>query len=109
VKRYERRVRDPITVAPDMTVREVLALTAQHGSPGCRWSKGGKVVGIVTNRDLRFEPTSTSRCANIMTPADGWSPSEGATLEEAMTLLHKFRLERVLVVNDAFELRASSP
>ena len=67
---------------------------------------GGKVVGIVTNRDLRFETSLDQPVANIMTPKERLvTVKEGANRDEAMALLHKHRLERVLVVNDAFELR----
>ena len=67
---------------------------------------GGKVVGIVTNRDLRFETRLDQPVGNIMTPNERLvTVKEGANRDEAMALLHKHRLERVLVVNDAFELR----
>jgi IMP dehydrogenase len=107
VKRYESGVvRDPITIPPDMTVREVKALTEQHKFSGLPVIENGKVVGIVTNRDLRFEAKLDQPARNIMTPKDRLiTVRESATLEEATELLHKHRLERVLVVNGAFELR----
>ena len=107
VKRYESGVvRDPITIPPDMTVREVKALTEQHKFSGLPVIDQGKVVGIVTNRDLRFEEKLDQPVRNIMTPKDRLvTVREGATLEEATELLHKHRLERVLVVNGGFELR----
>ncbi len=107
VKRYESGVvRDPITIPPDMTVREVKALTAQHKFSGLPVIEQGKVVGIVTNRDLRFEEKLDQTVRHIMTPKDRLiTVRESATLEEATELLHKHRLERVLVVNGAFELR----
>jgi IMP dehydrogenase len=107
VKRYESGVvRDPITIPPDMTVREVKALTEQHKFSGLPVIENGKVVGIVTNRDLRFETKLDQPARNIMTPKDRLiTVRESATLEEATELLHKHRLERVLVVNGAFELR----
>jgi len=107
VKRYESGVvRDPITILPDMTVREVKALTEQHKFSGLPVIENGKVVGIVTNRDLRFEAKLDQPARNIMTPKDRLiTVRESATLEEATELLHKHRLERVLVVNGAFELR----
>jgi IMP dehydrogenase len=99
-------VRDPITIPPDMTVREVKALTEQHKFSGLPVIENGKVVGIVTNRDLRFETKLDQPARNIMTPKDRLiTVRESATLEEATELLHKHRLERVLVVNGAFELR----
>ncbi len=107
VKRYESGVlRDPITIPPSMTVREVKALTALHRISGPPVIEGSRVVGIVTNRDLRFETELDQPVRNIMTPRDRLvTVRESATLEEAQALLHKSRLERVLVVNDKFELR----
>ncbi len=107
VKRYESGVlRDPITIPPSMTVREVKALTALHRISGLPVLEGTRVVGIVTNRDLRFETELDQPVRNIMTPRDRLvTVRESATLEEAQALLHKSRLERVLVVNDKFELR----
>jgi IMP dehydrogenase len=107
VKRFESGVvRDPITVPPDMTVREVKALTAQHKFSGLPVVEGRKVVGIVTNRDLRFETRLDQPIRAIMTPRDRLvTVHEGTTRDEATALLHKHRLERVLVVNDNFELR----
>jgi IMP dehydrogenase len=107
VKRFESGVViDPVTIQPHMTVRDVLALTQQHKISGLPVVDGNKVVGIVTNRDLRFETNLDQPIHNIMTPKERLiTVSEGASREEAMALLHKHRLERVLVVNDAFELK----
>jgi len=107
VKRFESGVvKDPITVAPQMTVREVMEITRSRHISGLPVLDNGKVVGIVTNRDLRFETNLDQPVANIMTPkARLVTVKEGTTREEALNLLHKHRLERVLVVNDAFELR----
>jgi IMP dehydrogenase len=107
VKRYESGVlKDPITIPPTMTVREVLALTRTHKISGLPVVQGGKVVGIVTNRDLRFESRLDENVGNIMTPRERLiTVKEGASLEEAKELMHHHRLERVLVINDAFELR----
>ncbi|MCB5187787.1 IMP dehydrogenase [Methylobacillus caricis] len=107
VKRFEAGVvHDPVTIQPHMTVRDVLALTRQHKISGLPVVDGNKVVGIVTNRDLRFENNLDQSISNIMTPRDRLvTVREGASLEEATALLHKHRLERVLVVNDAFELK----
>ena len=106
VKRFESGVvKDPLVVTPEMTVREVLLLQRQHGISGLPVVEAKKVVGIVTNRDLRFETNLDQPVKNIMTPRDRLvTVKEGATLDEAQSLLHKHRLERVLVVNDAFEL-----
>jgi IMP dehydrogenase len=107
VKRYEAGVvRDPITIPPDMTVREVKALTESHRISGLPVVEGKRVVGIVTNRDLRFETRLDQPVRAIMTPREKLiTVREGATLEEAKALMHQHRLERVLVVNPAFELR----
>jgi IMP dehydrogenase len=108
VKRYESGVvKDPITIDPGMTVREVLNLTSRHRISGLPVvNAAGKVVGIVTNRDLRFESRLDQPIKNIMTPRDRLvTVREGASREDAMALMHKHRLERVLVVNRNFELR----
>ena len=107
VKRHELGiVIDPVTVTPDMKVRDVIALQNLHGISGLPVVEGKKLVGIVTNRDLRFEDRLDQPLRNIMTPKDRLvTMKEGATLHEAQALMHKHRLERVLIVNDAFELR----
>ena len=107
VKRYESGVvRDPITIPPSMTVREVKALTEQHKISGLPVVEGKRVVGIVTNRDLRFETRLDMPVSAIMTPRDKLvTVREGASLEEATILLHRHRLERVLVVDDEGNLR----
>ncbi|MFN9502988.1 MAG: IMP dehydrogenase [Rubrivivax sp.] len=107
VKRSESGVlRDPITVTPQMTVRQVMALSRQHGVSGFPVLEGLRVVGIVTNRDLRFETRLDVPVSQIMTPSERlvWV-REGASLDEGKALMHRHRLERVLVLNDAFELR----
>ncbi|WP_028311447.1 IMP dehydrogenase [Derxia gummosa] len=107
VKRFEAGVvRDPITIDPEITVREVLQLQQQHGISGFPVVQGGKVVGIITNRDLRFEEELNAAVSSKMTPRDRLvTVREGATLEEAKRLMNKHRLERVVVVTDSFELR----
>ncbi|SAI41493.1 inosine-5'-monophosphate dehydrogenase [Bordetella ansorpii] len=107
VKRHEFGiVIDPVTVSPDMKVRDAIALQRQHGFSGLPVVEGKKLVGIVTNRDLRFEDRLDQPLRNIMTPQERLiTMKEGATLTEAQALMHKHRLERVLIVNDAFELR----
>jgi len=107
VKRYESGVlRDPITVTPETPVREVIALSRHHGVSGFPVLQGPVVVGIVTNRDLRFETRLDLPVRDIMTPRERlvWV-GEGASLEEGKALMHRHKLERVLVVNEAFELR----
>ncbi|MEI6301463.1 MAG: IMP dehydrogenase [Betaproteobacteria bacterium] len=107
VKRFESGLlKDPMTVSPDITVRQLLALTQQHKVSGFPVVERGQVVGMVTNRDSRFETDLDAPVRAIMTPKDRLVyVKEGASPEEARALLHKHRLERVLVVNDAFELR----
>jgi IMP dehydrogenase len=107
VKRYESGVlRDPITITPDTTVREVVELSRQHGFSGFPVLQGKTVVGIVTNRDLRFESRLDAPVRDVMTPRERLVyVNEGASLEEGKALMHRHKLERVVVVNDAFELR----
>jgi IMP dehydrogenase len=107
VKRFESGVvRDPITVPPQMKVRDVIALSQQHGISGFPVVEGAQLMGIVTNRDLRFETRLDEPVRTIMTPRERLvTVKEGTALAEAKALMHGHRLERVLVVNDAFELR----
>ncbi len=107
VKRYESGLlRDPITITPMTTVREVKELSLQHGISGFPVLEGKRVVGIVTGRDLRFETRMDAPVQTIMTPRDKLiTVPEGASLSEGKALMHQHKLERVLVVNDAFELR----
>ncbi len=107
VKRYESGLlRDPVVITPTTTVREVMALSAQLGVSGFPVCDGGKVVGIVTGRDLRFETRYDQPVREIMTPRERLiTVPDGTTPEDAKALLNKYRLERLLVVNDAFELK----
>ena len=107
VKRHESGVlRDPITVTPDMSLREVVHLSRTHGFSGFPVVQGKQVVGIITNRDLRFEENLDALVAEKMTPKERLvTVKESASLVEAKRLLNKHRLERVLVINDAFELK----
>ncbi len=107
VKRFESGVvKEPITVPPNMSVREVLALTQLHRISGLPVVDGRKVVGIVTNRALRFETNLDQPVSNIMTKGERLvTVPEGTELERAKTLMHRHRLERVLVVDDRFELK----
>ncbi len=106
VKRHEFGiVIDPVTVTPSMRVRDAISLQKKHGISGLPVVEGGKVVGIVTNRDLRFEDRLDEPLRTIMTPQERLvTMPEGATLDQAQSLMHKHRLERVLIVNDKFEL-----
>jgi IMP dehydrogenase len=107
VKRFESGVvKEPITVSPAMSVREVLGITRKHRISGLPVLEGGRVVGIVTNRDLRFETNLDQPVKNIMTPREKLvTVKEGASLEEAKALMHRHRLERVLVINGDWQLR----
>jgi len=106
VKRFESGIlKDPITIPPTMTVREVLNLTRTHKFSGLPVVENGKVIGIVTNRDTRFETNLDQPVSAIMTPHSRLvTVREGASLDEGRALMHKHRLERVLVLNDAGEL-----
>lgn len=107
VKRHEAgMVADPITIGPDMIVADVLRLTREHHISGLPVVLEGKVLGMVTNRDLRFEERLDAKISEIMTSAERLvTIKEGGTLEEAKNLMHKHRLERVLVVDDDFNLK----
>ncbi len=108
VKKFEAGViRDPITVGPETSIRDVLALTRAHNISGVPVvDENGQLVGIVTNRDLRFESVLTDPVRHIMTKKDRLiTVKEGAASDEVQQLLHKNRIEKVLVVNDEFNLR----
>jgi IMP dehydrogenase len=107
VKRFEAGVlRDPITIPPTMKIREVLALSQQHGISGFPVVEGNQVVGIITNRDLRFEEDLEAEARAKMTPREKLvTVTEDADTAEAKRLMNKHRLERVVVINDNFELR----
>jgi IMP dehydrogenase len=107
VKRFESGVlRDPMTIAPEMKVRQVIALQRKHRISGFPVVSAGKVVGIVTNRDLRFEKKLDQPVRNIMTPQRKLvTVSERASRADALALLHKHRLERVLVVDKQWHLK----
>jgi len=107
VKRFEAGVlRDPITVPPTMKIRDVLALAQQHGISGFPVVEGKTVVGIITNRDLRFEEDLDAEASAKMTPREKLVyVKDDADTVEAKRLMNKHRLERVLVVDDNFELR----
>ena len=107
VKKYESGViKDPVQVSPDKTIREVMALREHYQISGVPVVEGEELVGLVTSRDLRFEPNQDQPVSAVMTPKEKLvTVNEGASKEEVLSLLHKHRIERVLVVNDNFQLR----
>lgn len=107
VKKFESGVvKDPITVTPDTSVRELLDITRANNISGLPVVDGRDLVGIVTGRDIRFESRLDTRVAEIMTPKEKLvTVKEGADVETVKNLLHRHRIEKVLVVNDEFELK----
>jgi len=107
VKRFESGVvNDPITINPNMSVDEVIQITRKHKISGLPVIDNNKVVGIVTNRDLRFEDNLSQPIKNVMTPRERLvTVSEGASKDEVMRLLHQHRLERLLVIDANDHLR----
>ncbi|MCC5826382.1 IMP dehydrogenase [Alkalimonas sp.] len=108
VKKYESGVvSDPVTVSPDMTVREVQALAQQHGFSGFPVVDAShNLVGIVTGRDMSFEASAGTKVSELMTPKEQLvTVNEQSSREEAFKLMHKHRIEKVLVVDDAFKLK----
>jgi len=107
VKKYESGViSEPITVSPDTTIREVVALTQNNKISGVPVVDGEDLVGIITSRDRRFETELDKPVSSIMTPKDKLvTVKEGAERDEVLSLLHKHRIEKVLVINDSFQLR----
>jgi IMP dehydrogenase len=107
VKKFESGViKDPITVGPEVSIRDVLELTRTHRISGVPVVRDGRLVGIVTSRDLRFETRYDNPVTEVMTPEERLvTVREGASKEEVKSLLHKHRIEKVLVVDDHFQLR----
>jgi len=107
VKKYESGViSEPITVSPNTTIREVLELTQSNKISGLPVVDGEDLVGIITSRDRRFETALDKPVSSVMTPKEKLvTVKEGAEREEVLSLLHKHRIEKVLVVNDDFKLR----
>ena len=107
VKKFESGViTDPITVSPDKTIREVIQVTRANSISGVPVVKGGETVGIVTHRDLRFETQLDAPVSSVMTPQERLvTVREGADKDEVLLLLHKHRIEKVLVVGENFELK----
>ncbi|PCJ45501.1 MAG: IMP dehydrogenase [Moraxellaceae bacterium] len=106
VKKFESGVvRDPVTITPTATIRELIELTQAHKISGVPVVENDLLVGIVTGRDLRFEDRFDAMVSSIMTPKDRLvTAKEGSTLEEVKVLLHKYRIEKVLLVDDGFHL-----
>ena len=107
VKKYETGViREPITVSPETSIFEVMELTKAHNISGVPVTDGTDLVGIVTGRDLRFATRLSDPVSSIMTPKEKLvTVKEGAARHEVLDLLHTHRIEKVLVVNDTFELK----
>ena len=107
VKKFEAGViRDPITVSPETSIRDVLSLTRARNISGVPVVEGGHLVGIVTSRDLRFETRLDDPVSRIMTKQDRLvTVREGASDDEVLQLMHTHRIEKVLVVNEQFKLR----
>jgi IMP dehydrogenase len=107
VKKYESGVvKDPISINSSASVKELVDLTAEYNISGVPVLENGELVGIVTRRDVRFEPSLKSPVSTIMTPKDRLvTVYEGAKSDEIKSLLHKHRIEKILVVSKSFELR----
>ena len=106
VKKFESGIiRDPVVIGPDRTVRDLLALTMEHNISGVPVVRGDALLGIVTSRDIRFEQRLDARVADVMTPRERLvTAREGASFGEITRLLHAHRIEKVLIVDDAFHL-----
>ncbi len=107
VKKYESGViRDPITIHPDKTVAELIELTLEHKISGVPVVEGDSLVGIVTGRDVRFEQRMDAKIREVMTPRDKLvTAEEGASFDEITDMLHKYRIEKVLLTNDQYQLK----
>lgn len=107
VKKFESGiVSDPITITPDTTIGQVKQMTREHGISGMPVVDGNQLVGIVTNRDIRFETSLDKPVSKVMTPKERLvTVKEDASQEEIYDKLHEFRIEKLLVVNDNFELK----
>jgi len=107
VKKYESGVvKDPIVVTPETTLRELQSLTQAHSISGMPVVDGKQLVGIITNRDVRFATDLDQPVANLMTPKSRLvTVEEGTDRKQVVGLLHKHRIEKILIVNSHFELR----
>ena len=107
VKKYESGIiRDPICISPDKSVADLLALTKEHKISGVPVVVGSDLIGIATSRDVRFEQRMDAKVSEIMTPKDRLvTAGEDATMDQLRELLHIHRIEKVLIVNEGFQLR----
>ncbi len=107
VKKYESGViRDPITIHPDKTVAELIELTLEHKISGVPVVEGDSLVGIITGRDVRFERRMDAKIREVMTPREKLvTAEEGASFDEITDILHKYRIEKVLLTNDQYQLK----
>lgn len=107
VKKFESGiVKDPITASPDLSIKALFDLTQSHGISGVPVVEGENLVGIVTSRDVRFATTLSDPISSIMTPKEKLvTVKEGADHSQIQSLLHEYRIEKLLIVNDAFQLR----
>jgi IMP dehydrogenase len=107
VKKYETGIiRDPITIHPDRTVADLFELTLEHKISGVPVVEGSQLVGIVTSRDIRFERRMDAKIREVMTPKEKlYTAPEDASFDEITSILHKHRIEKVLLINDRFELK----
>ncbi len=96
---------DPITIGPDAPISEALALMERYKISGVPVTVNGKLVGIITNRDLKFERDFTKKVEEVMTKEKLITAPVGITLEEAQEILHKYRIEKLPIVDDNFNLK----
>src|SRR5881409_121872 len=96
---------NPVTISPDHTIRDAHKIMEQYRISGIPVTKNCKLVGIVTNRDLRFETRMDLKISQVMTRENLITAPEGTTLDKAREILHQHRIEKLLVVNDRFELK----
>ena len=106
VKKFESGIiRDPVTIGPERTVRDLIALTAEHNISGVPVVRGNRLLGIVTSRDIRFEQRFDASISEVMTPKERLvTAPEGATFEEITDLLHRNRIEKILITEGDFRL-----
>ena len=107
VKKFESGVvKDPYTISPETTIRELLSISKSHGISGMPVVEGKQLVGIVTSRDIRFEQILDKPVSAVMTPKERLvTIPEGASREAALDLFHQHRIEKLLVVNSSFQLK----
>lgn len=107
VKKFESGVvKDPITIGSNATIRQLIAITQENNISGVPVIENGELVGIVTRRDVRFETDLDATVASVMTPKKRLvTVQEGEDADEVKRLLHKYRIEKILVVNEAFDLK----